>query len=94
MLLSRVLTCKTKVYKSNRRVFIGRFKQYILWLQVTMHDIVFVEIGHSLEDLLEAETNDLAGIDNIGDHAEMIMEAARTEAARRALRVGETSTTS
>ena len=49
----------------------------------------------SLEDLLEAETNDLAGIDQIGDQAEKIMEAVRAEADRRTIKIGEeTSTTS
>ena len=48
----------------------------------------------SLEDLLEAETNDLADIEEIGNQAERIMEAARLESDRRMLKIGETSTTS
>jgi N utilization substance protein A len=43
-----------------------------------------------LEDLLQAEESDLAGIPQLGDQAAAIMEAARAEAARRALKVGET----
>jgi N utilization substance protein A len=45
----------------------------------------------SLEDLLEAEASDLAEIAEIGDQAGKIMESARTEAARRTLKIGETS---
>ncbi|HOB31947.1 MAG TPA: transcription termination factor NusA [Verrucomicrobiota bacterium] len=43
-----------------------------------------------LEDLLQAEESDLAGIEQIGDQAAAILEAARSEAARRTLKVGET----
>jgi transcription termination/antitermination protein NusA len=42
-----------------------------------------------LEDLLQADMSDLAGITELGDQAAAIMEAARAEAARRTLRVGE-----
>jgi len=42
-----------------------------------------------LEDLLQADTSDLAGIAELGDQAAAIMEAARAEAARRTLKVGE-----
>jgi N utilization substance protein A len=42
-----------------------------------------------LEDLLQADVSDLAGIPQLGDHAAAIMEAARAEAARRTLSVGE-----
>jgi transcription termination/antitermination protein NusA len=42
-----------------------------------------------LEDLLQADTSDLAGIAELGDQAATIMEAARAEAARRTLKVGE-----
>lgn len=42
-----------------------------------------------LEDLLQAEESDLAGIPQLGEHAAAIMEAARAEAARRTLKVGE-----
>jgi transcription termination/antitermination protein NusA len=45
-----------------------------------------------LEDLLQAEVDDLAEIEQIGDQAATILEAANTEAARRTLKVGETST--
>lgn len=45
-----------------------------------------------LEDLLQAEVDDLAEIEQIGDQAAKILEAANTEAARRTLKVGETST--
>jgi transcription termination/antitermination protein NusA len=43
-----------------------------------------------LEDLLQAEESDLAGIPQIGDQAAAVMEAARAEAGRRTLKVGET----
>jgi len=46
----------------------------------------------SLEDLLEAEESDLAGIPQIADQAAAILEAARAEVARRTIKVGETST--
>lgn len=46
----------------------------------------------SLEDLLEAEASDLAGIPEIGDAAEAIMKAAREEASKRTIKIGETST--
>jgi transcription termination/antitermination protein NusA len=42
-----------------------------------------------LEDLLQADVSDLAGISQLGDQASAIMEAARAEAARRTLKVGE-----
>src|SRR5512135_2851777 len=42
-----------------------------------------------LEDLLQAEESDLSGIPELGDQAAAIMEAARAEAARRTLKVGE-----
>src|SRR5215469_8316120 len=43
-----------------------------------------------LEELLQVEESDLAGIPEIGDQAAAIMEAVRAEAARRTLKVGET----
>jgi transcription termination/antitermination protein NusA len=46
----------------------------------------------SLEDLLEAEVTDLAEIPEIGSKAEEVMQAARTEAVKRTIKVGETST--
>ena len=45
----------------------------------------------SLEDLLQAEAGDLAGIAQIGEQAGAVLEAARTEVARRTLKVGEPS---
>ena len=42
-----------------------------------------------LEDLLQADESDLAGIPQIGDQAAAILEAVRAEAARRTIRVGE-----
>jgi N utilization substance protein A len=42
-----------------------------------------------LEDLLQADVSDLAGIPQLGDSAATILEAARAEAARRTLKVGE-----
>src|SRR5512140_3500921 len=47
-----------------------------------------------LEDLLQAEVSDLAGIEQIGEQAPAIMEAARAEAGRRTLKVGETPVSS
>jgi transcription termination/antitermination protein NusA len=43
-----------------------------------------------LEDLLQAEASDLADMPQIGEQAAAILEAARAEAARRTLKVGET----
>jgi N utilization substance protein A len=45
----------------------------------------------SLEDLLEAEPADLLEIPEIGEQAAAIIDAVRTEAARRNAKVGETS---
>ena len=42
-----------------------------------------------LEDLLQADVSDLAGIPQIGDQAAAVMEAIKAEAARRTLKVGE-----
>jgi len=42
-----------------------------------------------LEDLLQADVSDLAAIPQLGDQAAAIMDAARAEAARRTLKVGE-----
>ncbi len=47
-----------------------------------------------LEDLLQADDSDLAGIPEIGSQASSIMEAVRAEAARRTLKVGETPVSS
>lgn len=46
-----------------------------------------------LEDLLQADESDLAGIPELGDQAPAIMEAARAEAARRTIKVGEAPVT-
>jgi N utilization substance protein A len=43
-----------------------------------------------LEDLVQADESDLAGIPQIGDQAAAIMESVRAETARRTLKVGET----
>src|SRR5215470_3799830 len=43
-----------------------------------------------LEDLLQADVTDLSGIPQLGDQASAILDAARAEAARRTLNVGET----
>jgi transcription termination/antitermination protein NusA len=43
-----------------------------------------------LEDLLQADESDLGGIPQIGEQASTILEAVRTEAAKRTLKVGET----
>ena len=45
----------------------------------------------SLEDLLQAEAGDLVSIPQIGEQAGAVLEAARAEAARRTLKVGEPS---
>jgi len=42
-----------------------------------------------LEDLLQADVSDFASIPQLGDQASAIMEAAKAEAARRTLKVGE-----
>src|SRR5215469_1339947 len=42
-----------------------------------------------LEDLLQADVSDLSGIPQLGDQAAAILEAARAEAARKTLKVGE-----
>src|SRR2546421_5239066 len=44
-----------------------------------------------LEDLLQADVTDLSGIEQIGEQAGTILEAARAEANRRTLKGGETS---
>lgn len=46
-----------------------------------------------LEDLLQAEQSDLAGIPQIGEQAAALYEAVRAEAARRQIKVGEASQT-
>ena len=46
-----------------------------------------------LEDLLQADVSDLAGIPQVGDQAVAILEAARSEAARRTFKVGEAPVT-
>jgi len=48
---------------------------------------------HRLEDLLSAEASDISDIPEIGENAAAILEAARTEAGRRTLSVGETPVT-
>jgi transcription termination/antitermination protein NusA len=47
-----------------------------------------------LEDLLQVDTSDLAGIPELGEQAGAILDAARAEAARRTLSVGETPVSS
>ena len=42
-----------------------------------------------LEDLLQADVSDLTGMPQVGEQAAVILEAARAEAARRTLKVGE-----
>ncbi|EEF61284.1 transcription termination factor NusA [Pedosphaera parvula] len=44
-----------------------------------------------LEDLLQADISDLSGIPQIGDQAAAILEAAKAEAARHRLKLGEDS---
>jgi hypothetical protein len=45
---------------------------------------------HRLEDLLSAEASDISDIAEIGENAVAILEAARAEAGRRTLPLGET----
>ena len=47
-----------------------------------------------LEDLLQADVDDLSGIPEIGEAAGAILEAARAEGSRRTLKVGETPVSS
>src|SRR5215470_8405460 len=47
-----------------------------------------------LEDLLQADLSDLTGIEQLGDSAAAILDAARAEGARRTLNVGETPVSS
>src|ERR1043165_6684237 len=47
-----------------------------------------------LEDLLQADVSDLAGIPQLGEQASAIMDAVKAEAARRTLKVGETPVSS
>ena len=47
----------------------------------------------SLEDLLQAEANDLAEIPGIADQVAAIKEAVGAEVSRRTLKVGEPSVT-
>ncbi|HEY5296702.1 MAG TPA: transcription termination factor NusA [Verrucomicrobiae bacterium] len=47
-----------------------------------------------IEDLLSAEAGDIADIPQVGENAAAILEAARAEAGRRSLNVGETPVTS
>jgi len=42
-----------------------------------------------LEDLLSAEVSDLSGIPEVGEHAATVLDAARAEATRRTLKIGE-----
>src|SRR5204863_2684175 len=42
-----------------------------------------------LEDLLQADVSDLSGIPEIGEQAAMILDAARSEAAKRTFKIGE-----
>lgn len=42
-----------------------------------------------LEDLLQADESDLAGIPEVGENATAVLEAIRAEAARRTLKIGE-----
>jgi hypothetical protein len=44
-----------------------------------------------LEDLLQAEVSDLAEIPQLAEQATAIIDAVKAEAARRTLKVGETS---
>src|SRR5258707_3279992 len=53
-------------------------------------DDVLVHHGFTrLEDLLQADVSDLTGIEQLGEQAAAVLDAARAEAARRTLKVGE-----
>jgi hypothetical protein len=56
----------------------------------TQADVLVHQGLARLEDLLQADVSDLAGIPQIGDQAAAIMEAVRAEAARRTLKLGDT----
>jgi transcription termination/antitermination protein NusA len=57
------------------------------------HADVLVHHGFvTLEDLLQAEQSDLAGIEQIGEQAAAIHEAVRAEVARRQLKLGQPET--
>ncbi len=61
------------------------------------HEQADVLVHHGLtrlEDLLQADVSDLAGIPEIGEQASAILEATRSEAARRTLKVGESPVSS
>jgi len=45
----------------------------------------------SLEDLLQAEVSDLAEIPELAEQGAVIIDAVKAEAARRTLKIGETS---
>jgi N utilization substance protein A len=47
-----------------------------------------------LEDLLQADVSDLAGIPQLGEQASAIMDAVKAEASRRTLKIGETPVSS
>ena len=47
----------------------------------------------SLEDLLQADQSDLAGIPQIAEQSAAIYEAARAEAVRRQVKVGQSTQT-
>jgi len=47
-----------------------------------------------LEDLLQADVSDLAGIPQIGEQATAVMDAVKAEAAKRTLKIGETPVSS
>jgi len=54
------------------------------------HADVLVHHGLTrLEDLLQADVSDLAEIPEVGEQAAAVLDAARAEAARRTLKVGE-----
>lgn len=56
------------------------------------HAAALVQHGlTTLEAVLQAEVSDLAEMPEIGDKAAAIMEAAKTEAARRSFKIGEAS---
>jgi transcription termination/antitermination protein NusA len=56
-----------------------------------MADVLVHQGFITLEDLLQADQSDLAGIPQLGDQAAVIYESVRAEAARRQVKVGQPS---
>ena len=59
------------------------------WITREQADVLVHHGLTRLEDLLQADVSDLAGIPQIGEQAAAILDAVRAEAARRTLKLGE-----